>query len=342
MPRRSTPTLRDAATRYIEHQFGKGGSTGQRYSQRSLLYRLAKSANDCQVQSLTPEHIETFFYGPEGLRHSCARSTLGRYYQEVKAFLTWCHRRGWCGPADNLVDGVTHTSTRVRRNRLRLSEGQMWAMVEAAPNPRDRAMLVFAMHTGTRISEIQGARVRDVNFSTGEVSVRIIKTHEEDIMSMSPILEKYLREWLTVYHELANPAPNDYLFPAAGNPGFVNGMPPDWHERGLNSGNRINNPVKIIREMAARANVDLESGDGWHTIRRSVARIFFDKASHLGHDAALRMTSAFLHHKNTSTTEIYLGLELEKVKRDEIMRVGFLEGADSGNIRSLDEYRKAD
>lgn len=342
MPRRSTPTVRDAAERYIAHAYGKGGSKGQRYSQRSLLFRLAASVNDIQVGSVTAEHVETFFYGPEGLRHTCARSTLGRYYQETKAFFTWCHRRGWCGPAENIVDGVTHTSTRVRRNRLRLSEGQMWAMVEHAPNPRDRAMLVFAMHTGTRISEILGVRLRDLNLETGEVAVRITKTHEEDTMTVSPSLDKYLREWLTLYHQMADPEKSDYLFPAGKSPRFVNGMTPDWTERGLRPDSRINNPIKIIREMAYRANVDLENGDGWHTIRRSVARIFFDKASHLGHDAALRMTSAFLHHKNTSTTEVYLGLELEKVKRDEIMRVGFLEGAPGGNISTLNDYRKAE
>jgi hypothetical protein len=75
-----------------------------------------------------------------------------------------------------------------------------------------------------------------------------------------------------------------------------------------------------------------------------VARLFFENASHRGHDAALRMTSAFLHHANTATTEIYLGLQHEKAKRDEIMSAGFLSDpfADAGTLSRMNDYRKAD
>src|SRR5690606_5379654 len=137
------------------------------------------------------------FYGPEGLTHSCARSTLGKYYGDLKGFLAWCYRRGWCDDPERLLGGISHTSTRVRRNRLRLSEGQMWALVKSAATPRDAAMIAFAMHTGCRVSEILDLRLRDVNLETGLVSLRVIKTREEDVMAIAPTLERYLREWLT-------------------------------------------------------------------------------------------------------------------------------------------------
>lgn len=341
MARRSTPNVSKAAADFIAYNYGKGGSAGVRYSQQSLLRRFARSVNDCQAGTLTPEHLETFFYGPGGLAETCARSTMGKYHGDLKAFLSWAHRRSWCDDPARLLGGITHTSTRVRRNRLRLSESQMWAMVQAAPTPRDAAMLVVAMHTGCRVSEILDIRLRDVNLETAELGLRIIKTHEEDVMRIAPTLDRYLREWLTAYHEYAQPASSDYLFPAARRPAFVEGFVADWQERGFNPDRKINNPATIVRDMAARAGVELESGDGWHTVRRSVARLFFDKSSHRGHDAALRMTAAFLHHKNTSTTEIYLGLELEKAKRDLIMAEGFLsDPTEVENVRSLNEYRE--
>lgn len=341
MARRSTPPMREAGEAYTAYDYRRGGSDGMRYSNTSLLNRLAKAVNNRQVGNLTPADLEEFFYGPKGLATTCARSTLGKYHGQLKAFLTWAHRRGWCDSPEYLLGNITHTSTKTRRVRLRLSEEQLWSMVEHAPTPRDAAMMVHAMFTGLRISEIRDHRLSDLNLSSGEVAARIIKTHEEDVMKVAPLHAHYLREWLTVYHDLCNPGPDDYLFPAANRPTFHAGKVATWRERGFAPGRRINNPGQAFRGMAEAANVTLESGDGWHTVRRSVARIFFDKASKHGHDAALRMTSAFLHHANTSTTEIYLGLELERVKRDRVMAAGFLDNPTGANVVRLDGYREA-
>lgn len=341
MARRSTPAVSVAGESYVAHCYGRGGSEGVRYSQRSLLRRFAAHVSDRQVGSLTPEDFDSFFYGPEGLSSRCARSTMGRYFQELKGFLNFCRRRRWCDDPVILLGGITTTSTRSRRARLRLDEAQMWGMVEVAPTPRDAAMLVTAMHTGARVSEIIDLRIGDLSLSSMELRMRILKTHEEDVMRVSPTLAGYLRDWLTVYQEMHAPKRSDRLFPAGNRPTFVNGMQPDWQERGFQSDRKINNPGTIIRNMADRAGVELEDGDGWHTIRRSIARIFFDKASTNGHDAALRMTSALLHHKNTSTTEIYLGLDLETAKRDSIMVDGFLENPFTDKVSKISDYRRA-
>ena len=56
--------------------------------------------------------------------------------------------------------------------------------------------------------------------------------------------------------------------------------------------------------------------EGIHTIRRSVARIYFDLLADEGYDAALRATMVLLHHSQSSTTEQYLGISRERAKRD--------------------------
>jgi integrase len=62
-------------------------------------------------------------------------------------------------------------------------------------------------------------------------------------------------------------------------------------------------------------------GEGSHTIRRAVARVLFDDlVQTTGYDGALRTVSAFLHHKNVTTTEHYLGVTSEKRRRDERLR----------------------
>lgn len=342
MARRSTPTILEAGFQYAEQSFVRGGAADMRRKNLSLTRRLHEFTNGRQVGSLTPDHVEAFFYGPRGLVKTCASTTLANYRNTLKGFLGWCYRRKWCDEPEYLLGGVTNTSTRNRRVRLRLSEAQLWAMVDACRDNRDRAMLTFAMHTGCRVSEILALRLRSLNLETGEVHVKIIKTREEDVMTVSPLLDRELRAWLAVYTEKHNPGPDDRLFPARAPNRLIDGTNhvPEA-ERGYTPSKPIGSPSRQIRRIADAAGVSLEDGDGWHTVRRSVARLFFDRASHMGHDAALRMTSAFLHHANTTTTEVYLGLQLEKKKRDEIMSGGFLLGP-TDSVTRLDDYRKAE
>lgn len=340
MARRSTPRISEAGRQFTEQTYIRGGSKETRRKNVSLTRRLADATNDRQVGTLTPEHLEAFFYGPGGLVETCARTTLANYRNTLKTFLTWCYRRKWCDEPAYLLGGIADTSTKNRRVRLRLSEAQMWSMVDAARDARDRAMLTFAMHTGCRISEIIGVRLRDLNLETGEVHVKIIKTKEEDIMRIAPSLDRELRAWLTIYTRMHNPDRDAYLFPARAPARLVGIRHASDEERGYSPHNKISSPGLQIRKMADDAGIEFEDGDGWHTIRRSVARLFFDRSSAMGHDAALRMTSAFLHHSNTTTTEIYLGLQLERAKRDEVMTTGFLSDmTESGNVTKL---RKAE
>lgn len=344
MPRRSTPRIREAGRQFVEQTYMRGGSSEARRKNRSITQRLSEATNDRQVGTLTPGHFEVFFYGPGGLVESCARTTLANYRNTLKVFLAWCFRRGWCDDPEFLLGGIMETSTKSRRVRLRLSEGQLWSLVENAGDARDRAMLMFAMHTGCRISEILGVRLRDVNLESGEVHVKIVKTREEDVLRLAPVLDRELRAWLTVYTARHNPDRDAYLFPARAPARLVGVRHLEDTERGYTPHGKISSPGIQIRRLADRAGITFEGGDGWHTIRRSVARLFFDRSSERGHDAALRMTSAFLHHRNTTTTEIYLGLQLERAKRDEIMADGFLSDplTDAGKVADLNHYRTAE
>ena len=76
---------------------------------------------------------------------------------------------------------------------------------------------------------------------------------------------------------------------------------------------------RIVQEALAAVGLPTKY-EGTHTIRRAVARHFFDSQAALGHDGALRVTSALLHHRSASATERYLGLTSERVRRDEVMR----------------------
>lgn len=322
MPKLSTPRLSDAADQFIAYRYKQGGSTSNRYGYKSLLRRFIAYTGDPTVGSLRPEHVDEFFYGPGGLSDSNAPTTLAKYRNDLKAFFRFCHRREWSAfHSEAMVDGIRDRRTRANRDRSRLMPTDILRMLDAADDPRDRALLAFVANTGVRISEAKAMRVRDIALNRGIMYVRLIKTGGEEVTyPITSDLDAELRVWLTHYAvSLDVPlSPFFYLFPARAQPrGNWNPAVPLPYR----PDRQISNPVQIFRRLAERAGgIELEKGDGWHTIRRSVARWFFDKASDEGHDAALRMTQALLRHSNAATTEIYLGISLEQQKVMEVMQ----------------------
>ena len=81
-----------------------------------------------------------------------------------------------------------------------------------------------------------------------------------------------------------------------------------------------------------------DKGSGEHTLRSSGARALFQRLREEGYDGALRRVSAMLGHKSVLMTERYLGLQLEKTQRNELLagQVMFPDMA-SGKIVNLRE-----
>lgn len=288
---------------------------------KSLLTRFTALCNDCQLASVRAEHIDKFFYGPDGLSLTCSVHTLAKYRNELKQFLNYCHRRDWTThTGDFLVAGIVEKRTDNNRNRYRMTRAELLAMIEAADHPRDKALTVFMANTACRISEARAMRIRDVSFTKGELYVKLVKTREETIKPLTLDLDEALRAWLTYYtNEVGSLQPDYRLFPAFKRNAFTSGggrQPPG----ALNPTAPMSQETLIIRGIAERAGLDLEPGDGWHTIRRSVARVSFDAWSEQGYDSAGRMAQAMLNHKRFQTTEQYLGLEIESQKVSKAMK----------------------
>ena len=83
---------------------------------------------------------------------------------------------------------------------------------------------------------------------------------------------------------------------------------------------RMHNVARICQRTMVAAGHHIEKGEGGHTLRRSVARAYFDARVAASYHGALRETAALLHHASTTTTEIYLGLQSERLGRDKAMR----------------------
>ncbi|MEU8780079.1 tyrosine-type recombinase/integrase [Streptomyces sp. NPDC048637] len=343
MPRRITPNVSYATATFVQQRSAQTSSRQVRYGFVSLLRRFETSVRDCKMGSVKAHHLEDFWYGEGGLSDTCQSQTLGKYRNEMKQFLGFAHRREWCPVSpDVLLDGIRERSTRVNRNRYRMTRAELRQLLAEATDPRDVALVCFVACTGVRISEALAMRVRDVSFSKSELYVTIPKTHEEITYPLSSDLESALRGWLTAYSAQVGPLKRTYyLFPAFHGRRFAKGggMTP----AGLyNMVQPIQQPRLILAPIAERAGLELEEGDGWHTVRRSFARILYDQCVSMGHDAALRVVQAALNHKSVQTTERYLGLDFERQQFHKIMKGQpflTLDVDGGGKIVPLDERR---
>lgn len=318
---RRTPTAQQALDEYMSTRQHTALNT--QINDRSVLGAFVRHLGDIQMGHVTPQHVESFFLGPGGTgsRHNGRTFNKGR--QRVAGFLAFCEGRGY-----NRQPLLTNVRPRpvVHRERLRLTPSELLALVETTEDERDRAMLAVAVNLGLRASEITSLRIRDVRLQDSSLHVTIGKNNTEDTMPLSSDLEPALRRWLAEYQAAApRPLrPDDFLFPARHAPRLLTmhkpGVPVAAKPGGLRPEVQMTHPAKVVQRALRRCGFEIEAGEGFHTLRRSAARAFFDSMSNAGHDEALRLTMCFLHHSSTQVTEVYLGLRHERVKRDAILK----------------------
>jgi integrase len=344
MGTRSTPTIQEAVSQYLdsrEDDLGVRSLAGE----RGLLARFVKWCPDKQVGRLTAEDFEGFVRAlRRGDPKICKRPngaaavTLAR--GRLKGFLAYLSRKGWC--RGDLLDGVRAPKRGARRDFLRLSADELLTMLDTAEHPRDRAMLAMGMNTGLRANELTAIRLGAIDLEAGEFFTTITKTADTDYMPITADLDAELRLWLTYYQQACGPLQGHwYAFPAK----------EAHHYRGQ-AGWRVleagklkpeapcSNPHRIARRALLSLGYpeDRLQQEGFHTLRRSVARLYFDQVSASGYDGALRQTSALLHHRSSRTTELYLGLDMERDKRDNRLKGQvFLTGmrSQADNVREL-------
>lgn len=299
--------------------------------------RFAVAMGNPLVRELRAEQVEAWFHSllrPHRTRDGRERppiqaSTYNYYYARVKALTQFLAQRGYL--SDDVLRYVRPRKPEVK-SRVRAEREVLWSIIDSADNARDRAILATALNTGLRASEIADLRVGDVDLASQSLGVRITKSKLEDVMPLTSDLQEELVRWMDTYRrdtagEWGRPLrATDYLFPARTGPLYRYRHGPDGsQERYLGSPRLV--PHKRIAKLHVIAQRALKAvglptrHQGVHTLRRSAARALFDSlVAESGFDGALRVTSSFLHHSNSSTTELYLGLARERQVRDAHLR----------------------
>ena len=327
---RATPPIMEANGQWAITRSQRAPNTLA--NERSTITRFAAYCDDMQVGHLRPEHVEGFFFDPErGIvaNHRWAHltgkpmqnSSYNKQRSNIAAFLKFCIGRGWV--KTDLLANVSMERP-VSRERLRYDRKQLLRLIDAANNPRDRAVLAAACTWALRASELVGLRIKHIDLESGEVRVWLPKPKRWDTMVLTRHLDGELRAWLTIYSEACGPLqPEWYLFPGKDHNRF-NSQSVSVRGQWVPT-RRLRKPAFIVQRAMAAAGFDVPSGEGFHTVRRSMARLAYEMWKSMdGRDDALRKTAALLHHKSVTQTEHYLGLEIDQEKRDTSMREGFL------------------
>ena len=323
--------------------------------------RFVAAVRDIWTHNLTADHVERWFL-TLGEPHLCRdgrtrpavkATTHNYYYARIKAFVRYLQARGL-----TRQDVMIHVRPRRvdRRQRQQPTAEQMWRMLENTTDARDRALLATAMNTGLRAGEIARLKVGDADLEALTLRVWISKSLMEDLMPMTSDLARELGSWLTVYrssvlqHHARALAPDDHLFPPRRGSIFqwVTLSDGSRENRLVDRGYAPDRPMTKLHRVAqeALASIGLKTvHEGIHTFRRGAARVLFDRlVDQRGHDGALRVTSALLHHSNASTTETYLGVSAERRTRDDFMKGQSILGPrpyeqPAGDLVSLDRER---
>lgn len=259
-------------------------------------------------------------------------SSANKYLQRVRGLYKWLRLRGHTPSiAPDLVRPLkTGPVTRVRFDPKLLP-----VIVQGARHPRDAAFLATAIELLLRAGELANLRVRDV-LPTGHLRVMVEKqdgTFDEDEMAIGHDLQQLLAAWLADYRREAGIVPRDaYLFPRI----TVRRGGLDYGYR-LEPSRPIAHPEEVIKLALARAGADIAAGTGVHAVRRTCARLLFDYlVEHDGADRALGHVSSLMHHTSRRTTEVYLGVQGDRVLRNKLVRNGGPTPLSLSNYAELD------
>ena len=278
------------------------------------LRKLQAHFGDVQLTSLTPDVMDTFLRS----RPMCPDSpnTYNLYMSVLRNFFKWSRQRQYLPiDFDPLVGQRVKPSQEAPKFRIPMEDFP--ALLDAAKTPRDRMIVAIGLYLMLRESEARTIRLGDVNLAEGTIGVTIHKTNGYDLMPICPELDAELRIWLTyMAANLGELSDEWYLIPQTRptSQWLVTALNPTC---GLAPGG-MSRPIQ-----AAVAALGYPSHKvGMHTLRRSAAAAIFLEKQRLGYDGALRQVASWLHHKSQRTSEIYIGVDIDRNTRDREAKEG--------------------
>ena len=314
------PLVSEARKEYEYHLIARGLAPNTIKTAVQVLNRWITINGDIRVDQIRGPQIDRFF-----AQGGWAPKTQNLYLSILKGgFFPFCRRMGYMPKDFDPTEGWRNVRTQASE-KLWIPVEEFPALLDACDNTRDRAVLALGMYTFMRGGEIKTLRVQDIDLRNFTMTIQRWKTKEADVLPITMELAKELDAWMRDYKRKMGFTlrPEWFLVPAR------TCTVPIWdydrrvvvshsEESALKPTVPLGKPYDCVKRALRTLGYD-DLGAGVHVLRRSGARALFDRLRNEGYDGALRRVASMLGHKETKTTEIYLGLSLEREQRNELL-----------------------
>lgn len=303
-------TIAAARSEYLTWRKSQGFADGTIKNDRVMLdWMIAALGDHAEIGDIDDRAVLKVLEYASSVR---CTSSLNLIQANMGAFFKWCRLRKHMTPDQNPLLGLRYRRV-PKKERVRLALHEFPAFLDAADNPRDRFACALGLYLFLRASEVVALRVRDLDLQAGTIGVTIQKTGDYDVMPISKELDKEARRYLLYYQEQCGTLdPNGYLIPSR--------VPNGWGTHVLNPEAKHPRPQDIVKRTLARYGWNETKMQGFHLLRASGARAWFDELDAQTVDGALKIVQAHLHHASVTMTEKYLGLTADRAKRDRLLR----------------------
>lgn len=329
--------LNDAIEQFNQYRASAGYRPKTVRAGMEALQGLMAVTGNIQTRNLGPHHGE--MYLATMLSKGYQPTTINLRISMVSTFCKWARDRRLMTANQNPLSTVRYQPTTTKPRR-RVPVHDFPRLLDAADRPQGRILVALGLYLFLRSSEVVNLKLGDVDLEGGEVRVYQPKTKRWDVMPICAELDAELRRWLTWYaqDQPTGLVPQWYLVPAH------RPFAPDYPAQPP-----LMNPERKMTRTSDRIHQALR-GVGWevmpsdmegcHTLRRSGARALFDdlvERQDAARDHALRVVASMLHHKSVTQTELYLGLDVDREKRDVLFKGQSMFAApDRENVVSLE------
>lgn len=308
--------MSEALEEYIRFGQARGLKPGSVRSQKETIAPLVQATGDKLVANVSALDVERYITS-----RNWKASTRNVRVGQLKSFFRWAEARGYRDATNNPMFGWR--SVRVPEvARLRIPTSEWGQLFEACQHPTEQATIALGLFLFLRSSEAALVTWGDVNFEENRVTIWRQKTQQADELPMCAELAEMLRDYLAWYtdHLMQRgvAVQDSHFLLAPRDVQSVRFQPGGGHLRPSKqpSAIKVGVTVKRVLQRAGYEKADKE-GFGGHVLRRSGARALFDQKVLEGYDGALKMVQAMLGHTHSVMTENYLGLALDKQRRNQ-------------------------
>lgn len=336
--------LSDAIEEFLGSRRARGIAPGTIRQEKIVLRQLLGVTGNILVRNLTGRHIDMYFAAYSHL----APSTWNRNIGYMSGFFAWARARRYAPPLWNPLEGIKRRPT-PPAERIYVPVDRFTELLDAARNPRDRALIALGLYGLMRGSETTALTWRDIqdthhNPTQWRINIIRQKTNTADQLPLAAELQRELARWRFAYGtSVGKPVqPDWYVTPAYHPPQFTHdpntGRLRKTGDQALNPGRRYAKPHLAIQHALNEIGYKHTTQEGAHTLRRSGGKALYDElAWNRGHDGAIRIVQSMYGHTSVTMTEKYLRLTLEEKRRNDLLAGQEMFPARTGDVTHIAE-----